>query len=155
MDTAEFLFVPPGLANAQVGGSYQTFDKNFAIFVWSAAPLAAEGSDVVEMTVADPVFTKWNTVGFESLGAPVNNVANVTSRFNTNATTQRFANGAIYILTSGSFSGRAILVRRNVLELYLANQAQAGFLGLPLGTKRFSPMAGGARVLKAARWNMY
>lgn len=133
IDTTEFLFVPPGLANAQVGGSYQTFDKNFAIFVWSAAPLAAEGSDVVEMTVADPVFTKWNTVGYESLGAPVSNAASVTSRFNTNATTQRFVNGAIYVLTSGSFSGRAILVRRNVLELYLANQAQAGFLGLPLG----------------------
>ncbi len=132
IDTTEFVAVPPGLANAQVGGSYQTFDKNFAIFVWASPPLAAEGSDVVEMTVADPIYARWQSVGFTVLGPPVSNAAAVTSRFNTTASAQRFVDGAIYILTSGSFNGRQIFVRRNVLDLYLANQGPAGFLGLPV-----------------------
>lgn len=131
-DTSDFFFIPTSAANTQIGGSYQTFDKNFAIFVWSSPPLGAEGSDVFEITVADPIYTKWNNVGIESLGAPTTNVANVTSRFNTAATRQRFVNGAIYVIGSGSLAGRAIFVRRNVLDLYLANQAEAGFLGLPL-----------------------
>lgn len=139
IDTSEFFFVPSTASNTQIGGSYQTFDKNFAIFVWSSAPLSQEGSDLVEMTVADPVYSKWNAVGFEAVGAPVSNASTVTSRFNSTAHAQRFVNGAIYVLSSGSLSGRAIFLRRNVLDLYLANQAQAGFLGLPLSDETLLP----------------
>lgn len=139
IDTFEFFFIPPTAANVQIGGSYQTFDKNFAIFVWSSPPLGAEGSDLVEMTLADPIYSKWNAVSYEALGAPVSNSSTVTSRFNTTAITQRFVNGAVYVLSSGSLNGRAIFVRRNVLELYLANQAQAGFLGLPLSDETLLP----------------
>jgi uncharacterized protein (TIGR03437 family) len=132
IDTEEFFFVPSNVSNQQVGGSYQLFDKSFAIFVWSSPPLESEGSDVTEMTIADPVYAKWQAVTYQALGAPLNNATSVTSRFSTKATYQRFVSGAIYVLTSGNFSGRSIFVRRNVHDLYLANQAQAGFLGLPL-----------------------
>jgi uncharacterized protein (TIGR03437 family) len=139
IDTTEFVAVPPGTANAQLSGSYQTFDKNFAIFVWASPPLAAEGSDMVEMTVADPIYTKWQSVGFTVLGPPVGNAATLTSRFTTTASAQRFVDGAIYVLTSGSFNGRQIFVRRNVLDLYLANQGPAGFLGLPIAEETLLP----------------
>ncbi len=139
IDTTEFLVLPPGEIAQQAGGTYQTFDKNFAIFVWLSPPLAGEGSDSVEFTVADPIYTKWQSISMAVLGPPVSASATVTSRFATAATAQRFAQGAIYALTSGAFTGRAIFVRANVLSLYLANQAQSGFLGLPIADEIVLP----------------
>ncbi len=110
IDTSEFIVTLPGTNTPTVGGNFQLFDKGFAIFVWSAPPLAEEGSDIVEFTVSEAIFTKWQAVSPEVLGPPISPVAALTSRFGTRANAQRFNSGAIYSLTSGSFSGRTIFV---------------------------------------------
>jgi uncharacterized protein (TIGR03437 family) len=139
IDTSDFLFIPPAENTQRLGGSFQTFDKNFAIFVWLEPPLASEGSDAVEMTIADPIYTKWQAVSQQVLGPPTTASLAVTSRFTTRANVQRFIGGAIYTITSGTFSGRTIFVRANVHNLYLTNQGPAGPLGLPVNDEILLP----------------
>lgn len=128
IDTQRFFV--PGPGNTFISGSYQTFDKNFGIFVWDLPPL--EGSTENRFNLADPIFTRWNSIGFDQLGPPVISSVTATSRFGTAGTYQVFNNGAIYVLTSGALSGRLIFVRKSVQALYAQNQGPAGFLGLPL-----------------------
>lgn len=113
-----------------LAGSYQTFDKNFAIFLWDSPP--NDGGTDVQFNVADPIFTRWTTIGLSTIGPPYNNVTAASSRFGLKANYQIFANGAIYVHTSGAFSGRLIFVRPAAQALYTANQGPSGFLGLPL-----------------------
>ena len=128
LDTQRFFV--PGSGTTLIGGSYQTFDKNFGIFVWDLPPL--EGGTETRFNIADPIFTRWNTIGFDQIGPPVISRVTATSRFGTAGSYQVFNNGAIYVLTSGALSGRLIFVRKSVQQLYENNQGTAGFLGLPL-----------------------
>lgn len=129
-DTTEFRFDSPGSANAQDSGFYQTFDKNFAIFVWSFPPV--DGTSETRFTIADPLYTRWRTIGLEQIGPPLLNLTALTSRTGLRANYQLFGNGALYVLTSGTNSGRVIFVRRAVNELYVNSQGPTGPLGLPL-----------------------
>lgn len=129
-DTTEFRFDSPGSANAQDSGFYQTFDKNFAIFVWSFPPIDANAE--TRFTIADPLYTRWRTIGLEQIGPPLLNLTALTSRTGLRANYQLFGNGALYALTSGTNSGRVIFVRRAVNELYVSSQGPTGPLGLPL-----------------------
>lgn len=128
MDTGRFS-VPTG-GTLGLEGSYQTFDKNFAIFLWDNPP--NEGGTEKQFNIADPFYSRWKTIGFDTLGPPYLSATAATSRFGLKANYQVFANGAIYVLTSGTFSGRVIFVRKAVQDLYFANQGTSGFLGLPL-----------------------
>jgi uncharacterized protein (TIGR03437 family) len=130
IDTTEFTTLLPGVANAVIGGLYQTFDRNFAIFLWNEPPNQA-GTER-QFNIADPIYTRWASLGLEQIGPPTLNSTAVTSRFTTRANYQVFTNGAIYQLTSGAFTGRVIFVRRSVFDLYERNQGPAGFLGLPV-----------------------
>lgn len=130
-DTTAFTVLGSDLVPNGTSGSYQTFDKNYAIFVWSVAPLAT--SSTTTFTIADPIYTRWNTIGFDQIGAPLIAATTATSRYSTTATYQTFVNGAIYGITSGTNSGKVFFVRRSVQTLYEANQGPAGFLGYPVG----------------------
>ncbi len=129
IDTSRFS-VPTG-GTQFLAGSYQTFDKNYAIFLWDSPP--NDNGTETQFNIADPVFTRWKSIGFTTIGPPYSGLTSVTSRFGLKANYQIFGNGAIYVLTSGTFSGRVIFVRPAVQALYAANQGPAGFLGLPLG----------------------
>lgn len=137
MDAARFLAPLANSANAENSGSYQLFDKNYAFYAWDSPPIA-DGSNTI-FSVADPVFTKWKALGIDSIGPPVGLVSSITSKFATKATAQNFANGAVYCLTSGSFSGRCIYLRATVRDAYLQNQGPAGFLGLPINDETVLP----------------
>lgn len=128
IDTERFNIAGPNYTI--LSGTYQIFDKNFGIFVWDLPPLA--GGTETRFNLADPIFTRWNTIGFDQIGPPVISVATATSRFGTKASYQVFQNGAIYALTSGLLSGRLIFVRKSVQELYETNQGTSGSLGLPI-----------------------
>ena len=128
IDTQRFFVSGPG--TTVLSGSYQTFDKNFGIFVWDLPPL--EGGTQTRFNLSGPIFTRWNTIGFDQIGPPVVSPVTATSRFGTTGSYQVFNNGAIYALSSGSLSGRVIFLRKSVQALYENNQGPAGFLGLPL-----------------------
>jgi uncharacterized protein (TIGR03437 family) len=129
-DTTEFQYSLPGTVNAEDSGFYQTFDRNFAIFVWTAAPV--DGGTETRFTIADPIYTRWKSIGLQQIGPPILNLTPLTSRTGLRANYQRFGNGAIYVLTSGASLGRVIYVRKAVDDLLYANQGPSGTLGLPL-----------------------
>jgi uncharacterized protein (TIGR03437 family) len=131
VDTTQFLVPVSGLSATFLSGYYQTFDKGFGIFIWDLPPLPG-GSDT-RFNVAEPIFTRWNLIGFDQIGPPLISATAATSRFGTNATYQTFSNGAIYNITSGALSGRIYYVRKSVQDLYELNQGTAGFLGFPIG----------------------
>ncbi|MBM3763685.1 MAG: hypothetical protein FJW36_26070, partial [Acidobacteria bacterium] len=78
------------------------------------------------------LFTGWNSIGFDQIGAPVIAETAATSRFATKANFQTYTNGALYQITSGALTGRVFFLRRAVQELYETNQGPSGFLGLPV-----------------------
>lgn len=130
-DTTPFTVTGSDIVASGATGSYQTFDKGFGIFVWNSPPLNTSSSTT--FTVAEPIYTRWNTVGFDQIGAPLIAATKATSRYSTTATYQTFVNGAIYSITSGTNAGKVFFVRRSVQTLYEANQGPAGFLGYPVG----------------------
>jgi uncharacterized protein (TIGR03437 family) len=116
---------------------YQLFDKSYALFVYSP-PLISGGS----FSVKEAFFTRWRTLGGAGgLGTAVSGEETVTSGAGTGvtATLQRFSAGALYSITSGTFSGRMLAVRQPVYDLYASNNAHTGFLGLPTGDELILP----------------
>jgi len=131
MDTQRFDLVLPGSATSNfVGGFYQTFDKGFGIFIWDVPPL--NGCSETRINIPLTLFTGWNSIGFDQIGAPVIAETAATSRFATKANFQTYTNGALYQITSGALTGRVFFLRRAVQELYETNQGPSGFLGLPV-----------------------
>lgn len=131
IDTSRFD-IPKGQTGGTepISGWFQTFDKNFAIYLWDTPP--NDGGTEIQFNVADPIFTRWKSIGISTMGPPLLSSTAVSSRFGTKANYQTFAYGSIYVLTSGTFSGRVIYVRQSVQTLYAASQGPGGFLGLPL-----------------------
>lgn len=114
---------------ATLACSFQTFDKNFALFVFSAG-----NSNGTTFNVKDPFFTRWRTLGIGTLGPALNaEEAGVASPLSTGATAtvQRFTGGALYNFTAGTLTGRLVAVLEPVYSLYVQNRAETGFLGMP------------------------
>ncbi|MBM3760611.1 MAG: hypothetical protein FJW36_10240, partial [Acidobacteria bacterium] len=94
MDTQRFDLVLPGSATSTfVGGFYQTFDKGFGIFIWDTPPL--NGGSETRINIPPTLFTGWNSIGFDQIGAPVIAETAATSRFATKANFQTYTNGAL------------------------------------------------------------
>jgi uncharacterized protein (TIGR03437 family) len=121
--------------------TFQLFDKNYALFVYSAG-----NPNGTNFNVKDPFYTRWRAVGIGSLGPAVNaEEAGLVSPLATGATAtvQRFSSGGLYNFTAGTFTGRLVLVSEPVYSLYVQNRAEAGFLGMPTG--ELSTLANGRR----------
>lgn len=118
-------------ANTAAGTCYwQMFDKQFALFAYSAA--LPNGSQ--NFSVKDPYYTRWlNAGGIAVLGAATSAETAATSRAGSAYTVQSFQNGLIFSITSGTLSGREVVVVPPVTSTYLANGGPGGFLGLPTG----------------------
>ena len=111
--------------------TYQIFDKNYALFVFTAG-----NQNGTNFNVKDPFFTRWRTVGIGSLGPVLNaEEAGLVSPLATGstATVQRFSGGALYNFTAGTQTGRLLMVADPVYTVYAHNRAEAGFLGMPTG----------------------
>ncbi len=127
--------------NTAAGTCYwQLFDKKYALFSYSSA--LANGSQ--NFTVRDPYFTLWqNSGGITVLGAASSAETTATTSTATAYTYQTYQNGFIFNITSGTLSGRQIVVAPPVNQAYLNNGGPTGFLGLPisavvsLGANRF------------------
>ena len=121
--------------------TFQIFDKNFALFVFTAGN--PNGSN---FNVKDPFFTRWRTVGVGTLGPVLNaEEAALVSPLATGstATVQRFGAGALYNFTAGTLTGRLLMVADPIYSLYSQNRAEAGFLGMP--TTEVQTVANGRR----------
>lgn len=118
-------------ANTTAGTCYwQLFDKKFALFSYSAA--LANGSQ--NFLVKDAYYTRWqNAGGIAVLGAATSAETAATSLAGSAYTVQSFQNGLIFSITSGTLSGREVVVVPPVTTTYLANGGPGGFLGLPSG----------------------
>ena len=118
-------------ANTAAGTCYwQLFDRKYALFSYSFA--LPNGSQ--NFTVRDPYFTLWqNSGGITVLGAASSAETTATTPTATAYTFQSFQNGFIFNITSGTLSGRQIVVAPPVSQTYLSNGGPTGFLGLPIG----------------------
>ncbi len=118
-------------ANTTAGTCYwQLFDKQHALFSYSS--VLANGSQ--NFSVKDPYYTRWqNAGGIAVLGAATSAETAATSLAGSAYTVQSFQNGLIFSITSGTLSGREVVVVPPVTMTYLANGGPGGFLGLPTG----------------------
>jgi uncharacterized protein (TIGR03437 family) len=130
IDTTRFSLPSANSSNTPRTGVYQTFDRGFGIFVWDQAP--ADTASDTRFILQGPIFTRWNLIGFDQVGAPITSQVSTTSTFSTRADFQVFSNGGIYAITSGSLTGRIFYLRPAVQALYQQNQGPSGFLGLPI-----------------------
>jgi len=108
---------------------YQIFDKNYAIFYYTA--YSVNGQTFI---LRDPYFTRWSVNdGLSRMGAAKSaETAVVSAVSQTNATMQSFSHGAIYNITSGTLNGRINAVRSPIYELYAQYGAHNGILGFPV-----------------------
>ncbi len=119
--------------------TWQTFDRSFALFVFTSP--TANGSN---FQTREPFYTKWVTVGgINAIGAAVESDAAVTVASGITSSRQNFTNGALYSVTSGQNTGRVLAVLQPIYAVYAANGAQAGPLGLPVGEEQI--LVGGRR----------
>ena len=128
-------------SNGKLVCTFQVFDKNYALFVFTAG-----NSNGLNFNVKDPFFTRWRTVGVGTLGPVLNaEEPGLVSPLATGstATVQRFAGGSLYNFTAGTLTGRLLLVAEPVYSLYQENRAEAGFLGMP--TAEVQVLANGRR----------
>ncbi len=140
-DTTRFVVQGSDIVTNGNGGSYQTFDRGYGIFVWSSPPLA--NGTATTFTIVEPTYSRWNALGFDQVGAPVSAQVTATSRYSTTASYQTFVNGGIYNITSGALSGKQFYLRRSVQALYESSQGPTGFLGFPIAEE--SVLADGRR----------
>ncbi len=106
---------------------YQLFDKPYALFTYANATLNGQN-----FATRNPFYTKWNSLGGMATFGPASSAeTSVTSSAGTAATVQTFASGAIYNITSGALNGRLVAVQEPIYDVYAANGAHSGFLGMP------------------------
>jgi uncharacterized protein (TIGR03437 family) len=116
------------LGNTLDSCQWQPLTKNYVLFVY-AQPVYTGGQN---FATRDPFYTKWNTLGGVSMLGPATSAeATSTSTYGSTATYQTYDQGAIYNITAGLIAGRLLTVKEPVYDLYFAQGAQGGSLGLP------------------------
>jgi uncharacterized protein (TIGR03437 family) len=115
---------------------YQFFDKNHVLFAYKSATTNGQ-----TFTVRDPFYTNWQTSGgINGLGRATDSERSVASFVAAiTGTVQRYFNGAIYNITSGTFSGRTLSVAEPVYSYYASLNGHDGALGFPTEAERILP----------------
>ena len=128
---------PPAITVCQ----YQTFDKNYILFVLTAQASGAE------YFIEGNFFTKWTgSGGMNTFGPAISQAAAVASgaKTGTTAIRQRFSRGEIVEWTNGTNLGRVYAVYEPVYSYYFeTNGGATGLLGLP--TSDVAVLSGGRR----------
>ncbi len=112
-----------------VACTFQLFDRNYALFAWTAG-----ANDTLTVTVRDPYYSRWQFFGgINGMGPGTTAETTTTSSFGSNATYQAFSNGILFNITSGALNGKLVSVRQPVYSLYQSKGGVTGPLGLPVG----------------------
>jgi uncharacterized protein (TIGR03437 family) len=108
--------------------TYDSFDKGYALFVYAIA--LPTGQD---FTISGGYYTEWTALSGASggPGRPLTAVTDITASTSTTASVQTFAYGAIYTITSGPNKNDVFGVEEPIYDLYVAQGAEGGYLGLP------------------------
>src|SRR5271165_2131460 len=115
---------------------YQLFDKPYALFAFASA-VSGGGTT---FALASAFYPKWLAAGgIGGVGPATSASATATSASGIAFTYQYFDQGAIFNPTSGTLSGRLVVVGPGVYATYVANGGYAGFLGLPLTDEQLLP----------------
>jgi uncharacterized protein (TIGR03437 family) len=124
--TTDTLNCPP-LHSTGISCQWQPFSSNYVLFVYSS-PLGGAQN----FAIKDAFYTLWTTLGGVSgLGPATSAETQFTSQYNSKATVQTYDQGAIYDITSGSYSGRLLSVKEPIYDLYASLGAHSGSLGIP------------------------
>jgi uncharacterized protein (TIGR03437 family) len=125
---SDTLSCPP-LHNSANSCQWQLFTSNYVLYVYGSVL----GSGGQNFATNDPFYTLWtNLGGIHGLGPANSAETQFTSQYNSQATYQSYDQGAIYNITSGSYSGRQLSVTEPIYDLYVSLGAQAGSLGVPI-----------------------
>jgi uncharacterized protein (TIGR03437 family) len=129
--TADTANCPTPLLAAAAGNScqWQPFSNDYALFVYNQSiPNLGQG-----FLMQDPFFTLWNALGGVTvLGPAISMETQVTSRYRSAATKQQFDRSAMFHISAGPASGQLLAVKEPIYDLYVANGADQGTMGLPL-----------------------
>jgi uncharacterized protein (TIGR03437 family) len=108
--------------------TYDSFDKGYALFVY-ASPLPGG----TNFTISGGYYTQWAALGGVEggPGRPLTAPTAVTASTGTTANVQTYAYGAIYTITSGPNKNDVFTVAEPIYDLYVAEGATVGYLGLP------------------------
>lgn len=116
---------------------FQLFDKNYALFAYSAP---VNGGTASNFYIRDPFYTLWQSFGgIYALGTPTTAETAFTSAAGNVATVQTYSIGMIANITSGSVSARTVGVKEPVWDVYVANGGYTGTMGLPIGAELKQP----------------
>jgi uncharacterized protein (TIGR03437 family) len=129
--TADTTNCPTLLSAAASGNScqWQPFSNDYALFVYNQS-IPNLGLDFLTQ---DPFFTLWTALGGVTvLGPAISAETQVTSQYRSAATKQQFDQGAMFHISEGPASGQVLAVKEPIYNLYLANGADQGTMGLPL-----------------------
>lgn len=136
--TSDTTSCPTLAGNSGNSCQYQTFDKPYVLFVYSN-PLTGGATN---FPLLNPIYTKWLALGALATGlnggpGPATSASTaITSASGIAATYQSFDQGAVFIYTSGTLTGRTVGVTPGVYPTYAANGGYTGFLGLPVADEQ-------------------
>ncbi|MBI3682396.1 MAG: hypothetical protein HY235_18610 [Acidobacteria bacterium] len=110
--------------------SYQIFDKNYALFVYTSNLVVNDVS--ASYTTRNLFYTRWAALGgITALGPATSAEAAITSKNGITAQNQLYLNGVLYSITSGAHSGKVYPVAGKIYTLYTTLGLHTGSLGLP------------------------
>ena len=120
--------------------TYDIFDKSYALFAYQSPLATGQAFTIRNLAGSTSIlfYTEWTARGgVTGLGRPVDVESTVTATViapattGTTATTQPYAYGAIYSITSGLNRNSLFTVMQPVYGLYLSSLGPSGSLGLP------------------------
>lgn len=117
---------------------YQSFDKNYTIFVYQAGAGGGQGG---EAKIKGGFNSQWLAGGgFSTYGFPTSEEAEITSAITgTKAEWQQFSSGYLFRLNAGTATEQYIAVSGPIADFYKEIGGPAGKLGLPLEAVRTMP----------------
>ena len=120
--------------------TYDIFDKSYALFAYQVALATGQNFTIRNQAGSTSIlfYTEWTARGgVTGLGRPVDVESTVTAPViapattGTTATTQPYAYGAIYSITSGLNRNSLFTVMQPIYGLYVSSLGPSGSLGLP------------------------
>ena len=135
--TSDTTVCPTLVSAAAVGNScqYQTFSGDYALFVYNNSL----SNGTAQLYIADPFDALWNSLGGASTMGPATGfLSQISSQYNSSALTQSFDRGTMDNINGGLYTG-LFGVRPPIYQIYAANGAEAGSMGLPVTAEILLP----------------
>ncbi len=122
--TMDSVNCPTVAGNACV---YQSFSNSYVLFTYTVAINGTQN-----FSVSGTNYTYWVSAGgISGIGPATSAETSVTSSAGTAATMQSFAQGAIFTISSGTYTSSVFTVKAPIYSLYAGSGSYSGTLGFP------------------------